>query len=93
MKALTIDIETTGLDYTKDTVISIVYQVDGEDHPVTIYGGNLIEPPLFSLLADPTTVCRGHNVKFDLRFLDKVGVEKVVRTIVVNLTFPSFDVI
>lgn len=68
-KVLTLDIETTGLSVTKDSIIHIGFSVDGG--PTCPESGN--KALFVELLADKDVIKRGHNIKFDVLFLKKYG--------------------
>lgn len=74
IKEITIDLETTGLDWTKDKITLIGFKVGDRiiqyDETGILKGKH---EQLRQLLADPKITKRGHNVKFDVLFLTNAG--------------------
>jgi len=77
---LAIDIETTGLDFNKDKLVSISFTSANRtksfliNHPEATY----TEKEALDLIQKYINNCTfliGHNIKFDLLFLKKVGID------------------
>jgi DNA polymerase-1 len=71
MSVITLDLETTGLDWTKDRIILEGYKVDGD----SIVQNTFTRPcdRLLVLLREQSNTLRGHNIKFDAHFLRMAG--------------------
>lgn len=71
---ITFDIETTGLQYKSDKVTSLAYSMYQEGESAFFYytSENYDLPSLFQqVIKDwPDAIYIGHNIKFDLRFLE-----------------------
>lgn len=73
---ITFDVETTGLHHKKDSLLSLSYlygKCEGDaTYPFETYYTTTDIYSTFDLMIDmfPNAVYIGHNIKFDLRFLD-----------------------
>lgn len=73
-KTLTIDLETSGLDWQRDKIYLIGYRINSHGDVVQIPPHDYQQDETFrQLLADPKVTKRGHNIKFDLHFLRSNG--------------------
>ena len=73
---IAIDIETTGLNFLTERILSISMAIEGD--VVSIDSKNLFEDKaIFEtvqlLMQSPTIIKAFHNAKFDMKFLNKVG--------------------
>ena len=66
---VTLDLETSGLDWQKDTILLCGYRVDRKGD--VLYDQEFLR----QALSDPTTILSGHNIKFDALFLSKLGLD------------------
>jgi len=64
---VTLDLETTGLDWQKDTILLLGYRLDRKGD--VLYDKEILRP----MLSDPDVVLSGHNIKFDALFLANAG--------------------
>lgn len=64
---ITLDLETTGLDWQSDKIILAGYRIDGKGE--VLYDLEAIRKDL----SNPDVVLRGHNIKFDALFLANSG--------------------
>lgn len=72
-KVLTLDLETTGLDWQRDQITLIGYRINGQGTVIQIVPGGGDDEIFRDALADPKVTKRGHNIKFDLLFLMQNG--------------------
>lgn len=75
MKLLFLDIETTGLDWKSDSIHGIGYAYEEDEVSYTDLYNLTPNSTLLSDLADPSIPKIGCNVRFDLRFLKRAGLE------------------
>lgn len=73
-KYITIDVETDGLNPWKDKLVLIGYRINGKGPVGFIWPANdaLTSPSnveFIKMVADPSIIKRGHNIKFDALFL------------------------
>ncbi len=68
-KVVTLDLETTGLDWQNDSIILCGYRVNQGE--IRYAEGE--DKELSDLLSCPENTLRGHNVKFDALFLSHLG--------------------
>lgn len=66
-KIVTLDLETSGLDWQKDTIHLIGYRLDRKGD--ILYDTERLRPEL----SNPNVVLSGHNIKFDALFLANSG--------------------
>lgn len=66
-KVITLDLETTGLDWQKDKILLCGYRIDRKGE--VLYD----EEFLRQSLSNPLLVLSGHNIKFDALFLANAG--------------------
>ena len=74
-KSITVDVETDGLDKFRDKLVTIAYRFDDQG-PVEVieFDKGEVGPREFILaLGDPSIIKRGHNVTFDILFLENNG--------------------
>lgn len=68
---ITFDIETTGLQYKVDTITMLaVYYIDNTTKEIEHVTNEIHQSFHQIILANPTATYIGHNIKFDLRFLE-----------------------
>jgi len=70
MNLVSLDIETTGLDWQMDEIHGVGLASDQGEAYVDIH-----DPRLAAMLADPEAHIVGHNIRFDLKFLLKAGLK------------------
>lgn len=75
MDVITLDLETEGLDWTKDKILLTGYKVNEKDLLQMDGSPDRETSPLARCLKLNTTILRGHNVKFDALFLAQAGFE------------------
>lgn len=91
-KVLTLDLETTGLDWQTDKILLIGYSFDASSESDFMKGviqfvpGDEDNEIFREWLKDPEVIKRGHNIKFDILFLINNGYE-------VNGTFDCTSVL
>ena len=74
MQFLVFDLETTGLDKTKDKIILIGYKINNHISDIIIPNENSESWNLFfSYLKDENILKVGHNIMFDIGFLEEKG--------------------
>ena len=66
-RVITLDLESTGLDWTKDTILLLGYRINREGE--VLYD----REELYKALSNPDVVLSGHNIKFDALFLARAG--------------------
>lgn len=71
-RVITLDTETTGLDWQNEKILLCGYTVDGEKE---VYYSETPQGVLNTLLAEPSNILRGHNIKFDALVLANAGYE------------------
>lgn len=67
---ITLDTETTGLDWQNDRILLLGYVLNGSKEIKYAQGDS---PEITELLADPSNILRGHNIKFDALVLANAG--------------------
>lgn len=72
-KLIAIDVETTGLDWKRDKLhgLGVAYEEDETRY----HAPSHVDRDTLALLRDPTVAKVGQNLRFDLRFLWKAGIE------------------
>lgn len=73
-KLLFIDIESTGLDWKKDKLHGIAFSYEEGDEDYLAAADFTKQSQLWKDLEDPAVDKVGHNLRFDLRFLSRLGV-------------------
>ena len=74
-KSITVDVETDGLDKFRDKLVTIAYRFDDQG-PVEVIEfdkGERGSKEFILALGDPSIIKRGHNVTFDILFLENNG--------------------
>lgn len=69
---ITLDLETTGLDWQKDKILLCGYRIDRQG-PVVLVDPEKIDATLNEILSKEETILSGHNIKFDALFLANLG--------------------
>lgn len=71
MSVVTLDLETTSLDWINGRINLLGYRIDGGE--ITQYEPTGIDEKLSILLSNEESILRGHNIKFDAHFLRQMG--------------------
>jgi DNA polymerase I len=72
---ISIDVETTGLDYMRDQLHGIAVSTPDHDWYITGQALPAVLSPLAEIVARPDRLTVGHNLKFDLHFLMRKGIK------------------
>jgi len=73
-KMFALDLETTGLDFKRDTIHGVSLATADQEWYVTLGAEQALYEPLKLLTKNPAVQVIGHNIMFDLHFLGKYGV-------------------
>lgn len=73
-KEFSFDLETTGLDFTKDKILCIGFGLD-EKVAVVIKWSDIVAEKLKPVFASETILKIGQNLKFDYKFLRQAGIK------------------
>lgn len=79
-KYVVLDVETDGLDFNKDDLVSIAFYSNGKSKFIPIHHPQANNVPSEAIeqikqIIDKATVIVGHNIKFDLKFLTSNGID------------------
>ena len=72
VKTITLDLETTGLNWQTDRILLNGYRID-RNGPVILVDPEKIDETLNQFLSNPDITLSGHNITFDALFLARAG--------------------
>ena len=72
VKTITLDLETTGLNWQTDRILLNGYRID-RNGPVILVDPEKIDETLNQFLSNPDITLSGHNIVFDALFLSRAG--------------------
>lgn len=72
VKTITLDLETTGLDWQTDKILLNGYRIN-RNGPVILVDPEKVDETLNTYLSDPSITLSGANIKFDALFLSSAG--------------------